>query len=590
MSDDVVLELDPQRRYEDLGLLGEGGMGEVRASRDLALGRTVARKLNRPLPGDTSPHTAARAQFLREARVQGQLEHPAVAPVYDVAREPSGEIFFTMKRVVGVTLARVLDVLRDEDPVGTKRFGRHRLLSAFLQVCQCIEYAHSRGVVHRDLKPSNIMFGDFGEVYVLDWGVAVVSGEPHHIQIGILEQTPSGVGGTPGYMAPEQLVDGATLDARTDVYGLGALLFEILTLLRLHDADDPDALKALTRKGSDARPSVRAPARDVPPELEAICVRATALEPLRRYATAREVADAVEAFLEGNRDYELRKEIAARHVAEAKRLVDLALSDHTARSRALGELGRALALQPDSPEAAEVLGQLFASPPDETPPEVALALDAEKNEEGRSASTLGGWIFLVMALSGVVMWGAAGAHLAWSIVLFVTASTLASLIAFATRNNPNDASGLAMIFLGTAAIASSSGALGPLVLTPILALAFAMITVNVGRLSRFRMLFVVLSCASFAVPALLEIAGVLPRSYLNEGGRWVIVSKVTDVPADRIYPFGLFFGCLTATIGSALFAWRMAERTARLRRQLQMYVWNLKQLVPHAPQGGGGKP
>jgi serine/threonine protein kinase len=166
-----VLDLATVERYDELDTIGEGGMGEVIACRDRVIGRLIAKKAMRR-SGGAAPRTEARAQFLREARVQGQLEHPAVVPVYDVGREAGDRLFFTMKRVTGDTLASVLDALRSGDAETQRRFGRHRLLAAFQLVCQCIDYAHQRGVVHRDIKPANIMFGDFGEVYVLDWGVA----------------------------------------------------------------------------------------------------------------------------------------------------------------------------------------------------------------------------------------------------------------------------------------------------------------------------------------------------------------------------------------------------------------------------------
>src|SRR5262245_29222830 len=113
-----------------------------------------------------------RARFLREACVQGQLEHPSIVPVYDLDRRPDGTLFFTMRRVRGRTLQEVLTALAEDDPAVRARYTQRELLTAFATVCLAIDYAHSRGVVHRDLKPANIMFGDFGEVYVLDWGVA----------------------------------------------------------------------------------------------------------------------------------------------------------------------------------------------------------------------------------------------------------------------------------------------------------------------------------------------------------------------------------------------------------------------------------
>src|SRR5262249_39471269 len=117
-------------------------------------------------------------RFLREARVQGQLEHPAIAPVYDLGRTEEGDAFFTMKRVRGRTMKDVIEALASGDEDTIQRFSRRKLLQAFSSVCQAVEFAHSRGVLHRDLKPSNVMLGDFGEVTVLDWGLAKILSSP----------------------------------------------------------------------------------------------------------------------------------------------------------------------------------------------------------------------------------------------------------------------------------------------------------------------------------------------------------------------------------------------------------------------------
>jgi hypothetical protein len=212
-------------RYALGATLGRGGMGEVRLCRDLVLHRALAMKL----VTSTSPGTVTR--FVREARVQGQLEHPGIVPVHDLGLEPGGRPYFTMKRVRGVTLAEVLRALAEGNEAARAKYPRRRLLQAFQAVCLTVDFAHSRHVVHRDLKPANVMLGDFGEVYVLDWGIAkhldapldadaeTLSGESVAPQAG---QTAQGaVMGTPGYMSPEQAL-GEPVDPRTDVYALGA--------------------------------------------------------------------------------------------------------------------------------------------------------------------------------------------------------------------------------------------------------------------------------------------------------------------------------------------------------------------------------
>jgi serine/threonine-protein kinase len=153
-----------EERYEHRALLGEGGMGAVDLFQDRAIGREVA--IKRIRPEASSP--GALARFVREARVQGQLEHPAIVPVHDLAENSEGTAFFTMKRVRGASLDDILDALATDAPDARARYGRRKLLTAFATVCLAVDFAHSRGVLHRDLKPANVMLGDFGEVYVLD--------------------------------------------------------------------------------------------------------------------------------------------------------------------------------------------------------------------------------------------------------------------------------------------------------------------------------------------------------------------------------------------------------------------------------------
>ncbi|MEO6420090.1 MAG: serine/threonine-protein kinase, partial [Polyangiaceae bacterium] len=334
-------------RYELHNLLGEGGMGLVRSCKDSRIGRSVAMKVIRA----EKDSVGLRARFLREARVQGQLEHPSIVPVYDLDTGPDGAIYFTMKRVLGLTLADVIDGLRARDPSIVPHYSRRKLLTAFGSVCLAIEFAHSRGVIHRDLKPENVMLGDFGEVYVLDWGVAKVTGETDdgvfdQDQASTLKTAAGSYVGTLGYMSPEQRC-GTEVDERSDVYGLGAILFELLTLESLHTGNAGE-VSASTVSGVDARASVRCPKAEVPPELELLCVQATALNPEERLGSARDLQQAVERYLDGDRDVERRRDLSIAHAATAKKLLGSTLNSLGAEDRALAmrEVGRAVALDP----------------------------------------------------------------------------------------------------------------------------------------------------------------------------------------------------------------------------------------------------
>ena len=188
-------------RYEIISTLGRGGMGVVYLARDTALDREVALKIFDRPPGDAN-----------EARIIARLEHPGIVPVHDFGELPDGRLFYAMKRVRGDRLDRWMAAGRDI----TER------LAVFLRVCEAVAFAHAHGVVHRDLKPENVMVGEFGEVLVLDWGVAL---ENDNADCGL--RIADSVVGTPEYMAPEQARGDALVDQRADVFALGAMLADI---------------------------------------------------------------------------------------------------------------------------------------------------------------------------------------------------------------------------------------------------------------------------------------------------------------------------------------------------------------------------
>ena len=218
--------LDPNR-YEDLGLLGIGGMGEVRQVRDRHLRRVLAMKI---LQEELVGRPTAISRFVEEAQTTAQLEHPGIVPVHEIGRLADGRVFFTMKEVKGRTLRQVLD--RAE-----QRVGLRRLVSVLHTVCGAVAYAHSRGVIHRDLKPENVMIGAFGEVLVPDWGISKVQGSTDDAKLTPVISGRTGdhatrmgsIAGTPRYMAPEQARgDTGSMGPWTDVWALGAMLDELL--------------------------------------------------------------------------------------------------------------------------------------------------------------------------------------------------------------------------------------------------------------------------------------------------------------------------------------------------------------------------
>lgn len=300
-------------KYKLLRQIGEGGLGRVWLARDEKLNRNVALKeMNQAalqLP-------KAWQRFNREAEITGQLEHPNVVSLYQYGNDSgSGEPFYAMRFVGKRTLADAIDEYHDQCQAGAcDALILHRLLSAFLDVCQAIAYAHSRGVIHRDLKPENVALDNFGQVIVLDWGLAKITtdgeisirltGESDLTDAAIAQTLAGEVIGTPLYMAPEQARgDQDSVDKQTDVYGLGAILFSILTGSAPHEAslarsgaelNVREMLDAIAEKDS---PRPRDYRNSVPLELEQICLKAMAVKKYARYETVVDLANAVERWM-----------------------------------------------------------------------------------------------------------------------------------------------------------------------------------------------------------------------------------------------------------------------------------------------------
>jgi tetratricopeptide (TPR) repeat protein/tRNA A-37 threonylcarbamoyl transferase component Bud32 len=289
-------------RYTLTRLHATGGIGRVWLARDTSLGRDVALKDLRP---ERAGSAAVGARFLNEAMITGQLEHPGIVPIYEVGRRPDDQApYYTMRFVRGRTLAAAAASYHEKHARGEAGpLELRELLGAFVSVCNAMAYAHARGVLHRDLKPQNVVLGEYGEVIVLDWGVARLLDRPEEEAPPVIvtdsdtEATLEGqVVGTPAYMAPEQ-AEGRLdqLGPATDVYGLGAILYEILTGRPPFVATAAATVLDQVVHDAPARPRQLVP--ETAPALEAVCLKALAKKPADRYSSARALADDVRHWL-----------------------------------------------------------------------------------------------------------------------------------------------------------------------------------------------------------------------------------------------------------------------------------------------------
>lgn len=312
------LGIDPRHPgpdFSNMAEIGQGGIGVVGAATDAALGRLVAVKFLRPEYRRNSEHIE---RIIREAKATAQLEHPNIVPVHLLGADDKYGVYFTMKKLQGDTLRTVLQGIVERNAAYVKEYPQVKLLGILLRVCQALAYAHSKGVIHRDLKPENILIGKYGEVTVIDWGLVrrmrpvreseasaddtapraheVFSSDSVRLSNGDrteLNFTPGEfINGTPRYMAPEQISGlNSELDHRCDIYALGVLLYEILTLCNPF-ADQPNDMAVLQAvdSGHYLPPrQTRPQGKSISLELEAICLKAMALDKRDRYATTTDL-------------------------------------------------------------------------------------------------------------------------------------------------------------------------------------------------------------------------------------------------------------------------------------------------------------
>ncbi|MGE0430775.1 MAG: tetratricopeptide repeat protein [Planctomycetota bacterium] len=294
---------DEGQRFVRTGELGRGGLGRVDLADDVRLQREVAIKVLL----DTADAESI-AEFVEEAQISGQLEHPNIVPVHELGFDARGVPYLVMKRVQGETLADIAAARRAQrGAAGLDALQRDHILEYFLKVCDAMAYVHARGVIHRDLKPANVMVGEFGEVLVMDWGLARPIGAAETGRVVRTDRrgddnrdlTLDGtVVGTPGYMPPEQ-ADGRLdeMDARADVFALGAILYSLLTGEVPYTGRNVNEVLVKAARHELTPPGRRAPHAGIPRELDAIVMKAMAADRADRYASASELRDDIDALL-----------------------------------------------------------------------------------------------------------------------------------------------------------------------------------------------------------------------------------------------------------------------------------------------------
>lgn len=297
-------------RYHILREIARGGMGLIYAAYDTDLKREVAIKFLKDGPFSTQTE---KERFVQEFQTAAGVQHPNIIPVYEVGKN-AGELYYSMKLIRGETLRQILDGILNKATSYVQQYRKAQLLRIFLSICNGIGFAHSKRVLHRDIKPENVMVGDFGEVVVMDWGLSYAYTQKtktlHYENRAEFQQLLENFhanlsehsgefAGTPHYMSPEQLFGKVEhLDQRSDIFSLGVLLYEILTLQRPCSSPQLAEVLQFHQKGEIVPPHKQN--RQVPKALSSICMRALAQNPKDRFRCVQEMVEAIEHAFEKN--------------------------------------------------------------------------------------------------------------------------------------------------------------------------------------------------------------------------------------------------------------------------------------------------
>jgi serine/threonine-protein kinase len=618
----VITQPRADARYAMVRRLGEGGMGTVELLRDGVVGRDVAVKRLRV---DHMHRADMRLRFLREARIQGQLEHPAIVPVYDLSAAEDGAPFFTMKRVRGETLEEILELKRRrrarEGKNASASFGTierpsrripslRKLLTALAQAALAVEFAHARGVVHRDLKPANIMLGAWGEVYVLDWGIAKLRGDVPVSSIGDgpeslrgdrgdrsrgmgmpvdtgtefpgFETAYGSITGTVGYLSPEQ-ARGLPVDGRSDVWSLGTILFEILAGVPLIPASTPGKMLAETIAGPNPDPAERSGDDAIPFELVDLCKRALCTDVADRLPSARAFSEALERILDGDRDAQKRRSAALEEATKARKALE-----NGDRDGAIAAAQAALALDGGSEDARTLLVETLLEPPAVVTAAMEEELDTAHQGDYVKLAKFGaiaylGWLLAapLFLYAGIRSWPLFGGYL--------LSTALASGYSFyLSRQKRIEAyQGVLLLTVIVVAIGVLAFLSGSLIIVPGIAAANSLVYASAAP-ARLRLRIVLLAALSVAIPLALEVTGLVPPAFRFEGGNIVLLPRLVEF-SPRTLPVYFLFAGMQYWLTN-FFGLRMRRDLEALERRMLAHTIELRRFVPEAAKSAARMP